>query len=373
MPDSLTPYEWFAAVLRDDSPSFTQLEQSITEDELWQVGQENGVLALGDYKLSSSGSAETLPDTFKKRLHQHTLNAVATELSQEHELRTALSLLTEAKLPFLLMKGTPLSYTHYPQSYLRTRCDTDILFASKKQAEQAWQHLKEIGYQRPNAVSGEFVSHEFSCYKKSNKSAGFALDVHWKLSNTQRFARSFDFDELFASGTTVTTLGEDIKALGPFHALLLACMHRIAHKPEKMENRLIWLYDIHLLGRQFSEQQWQEFVTMAKAKALCGICLDGLQQTIEIFETVVPKSVIDQLTAGSKYENYSSAMGESRITMELANLKALPGWKERIGLVKETVFPDANYMLKKYNTQHKFLLLYLYIKRAVGGMFKLFR
>ena len=168
-------------------------------------------------------------------------------------------------------------------------------------------------------------------------------------------------------------LGEDIKALGPFHALLLACMHRIAHKPEKQENRLIWLYDIHLLAGEFNEQQWQAFVTMAKSKALCGICLDGLQKTIETFKTVVSKSVIDQLTAGSKNESFSSSMGESRISMEVANLRALPGWKERIGLVKETVFPDANYMLKKYNTQHKLLLPYLYIKRAVGGMFKLFQ
>ena len=371
MPDKLSPYQWFAAILRNDTPS--DIGNYTSEDDLWQAGLENGVLVLSNNKLASSDSLGSLSLSLKEKLQKHALNAAATELQQEHELRQALALFVEAEIPFLLMKGTPLGYTHYSQSYLRSRCDTDMLFATLGDAEKAWHLLRDNGYTRPNAVSGEYVSHEFSCYKKDKLGIGHALDIHWKLSNAQRFARAFTFTELADSSTPITELGEHVHALGPLHALLLACMHRIAHKPEGMENRLIWLYDIHLLAENFDNSQWQEFVGLAKEKGLGGICLDGIQQTRNTFYTDIPEHALRQLEAAASNEKYSTEMGESRLAMELSNLRELPGWKERVGLIKERVFPDANYMMVKYDTRNKALLPYFYLKRAVGGVLKIFQ
>lgn len=373
MPVQITPYQWYASILRGESPLFSDLGSKISEEALWQTGLENGVLVLAIHKLANSAALASLPQTYRERLHKYSLNAAATELGQEHELKLALSLFTDAGIPYLLMKGTPLAYTHYPQPYLRSRCDTDILFENKENAETASSLIKARGYQRPNAVSGEFVSHEFCCYKKDKQGIDHTLDMHWKLSNAQRFARAFNFTELASSSTPTTKLGDKVQSLGPTHALFLACMHRIAHKTEGMENRLIWLYDIHLLTEKFSDKQWQEFVTLATDKGMCGICLNGIQQTTITFNTKIPEEVISQLEEGASHEKFSTEMGESRLAMEISNLRALPGWKERVGLIKERVFPDTNYMMVKYDTQKKALLPYLYLKRAVGGLFKVFR
>ena len=370
MPNSITTYQWFAAILRDDA--LIDTGNCTSEDELWQTGLENGVLVLANNILTSSGALGSISQAFQDKLKKHALNAAATELQQEHELRQMLALFVEAEIPFLLIKGTPLGYSHYSQSYLRSRCDTDMLFATLGDAEQAWHLLKDHGYTRPNAVSGEYVSHEFSCYKNDKLGVGHALDMHWKLSNAQRFARAFTFAELADSPTPITELGEHVHALGPVHALFLACMHRIAHKPEGMENRLIWLFDIHLLTENFDDTQWQQFLSMAKDKGMCGICLDGIQQTMMTFYTDIPEHALGQLEEAASKEKYSTEMGQSRLAMELSNLRALPGWKDRVGLIKERVFPDANYMMLKYDTQKKSLLPYLYVKRAAGGIFKLF-
>ena len=370
MPHQLTPYQWFALLLRGETPLFSDLAAGTSEDELWQVGLENGVLVLANHKLANSETAASLPQKFRDRLQKYSLNAAATELGQEHELHDVFARFYDENIRFLLIKGTPLAYILYPQTYLRSRCDTDILFTSKEDAEKAWQQLKESGYNRPNAVSGEFVSHEFSCHKKDSIGVDHALDMHWKLSNSQLFAQVFSFTELSDSSTSIPELGEQTKALGPIHALLLACMHRIAHKTEGMENRLIWLYDIHLLTGKFSELQWQQFISLATDKRMCGICLDGIQQTMMTFNTKIPGEVIRQLREGATHEKYSTEIGESRLAMELSNLRALPGWKERAGLIKERVFPDVNYMLVKYDTQNKALLPYLYLRRAIGGIFK---
>ncbi|MCK5359864.1 MAG: nucleotidyltransferase family protein, partial [Gammaproteobacteria bacterium] len=339
----------------------------------WQTGLENGALALANHKLSNTVTKASLPKHINERLKKYAMNAAAADLGQEPELVQAFSSINKAGIPFLLIKGTPLAYSDYPQTYLRSRCDTDILFASKSDAEMAWLQLKELGYSRPNAVSGEFVSHEFTCYKKARSGISLTLDIHWKLSNRQYFARAFSFQELYDTSILIPELGEKIRALGPVHALQLACMHRIAHKPEGTANRLIWLYDIHLLGTKFTSDQWQEFISLAKEKELCGICLDGIKETKTTFATNISEAVISQLEEGARHEKQSTEMGDSRIATELSNLRALPGWKERAGLIKERVFPDANYMMEKYETQAKALLPYLYVKRALGGVFKLFR
>jgi len=325
---------------------------------------------LANQKLANSEALESLPQTYRERLHKYALNAVATELGQEHELQMVLSLFTDVGIPYLLMKGTPLAYTHYLHPFLRSRCDTDILFENRDDAEKASSLLKARGYQRPNAISGEFISHEFCCYKTDKLGIGHTMDIHWKLNNAQRFARAFNFTELVASSTQITELGEKAQSLGPPHALLLACMHRVAHKKGGMENRLIWLYDIHLLTEQFSDEQLDRFITQTTAKEMCGICLDGIQQTVMTFNTSIPNEVISQLKEGVSHEKYNPEMGKSRLTMGISNLRALPGWKERVGLLKEGIFPDANYMMVKYKTEKKYLLPYLYLKRAIGGIFK---
>jgi len=66
-------------------------------------------------------------------------------------------------------------------------------------------------------------------------------------------------------------------------------------------------------------------------------------------------------------------MGATRWRMDFANFQTLPGWRDRLQLLKENLFPDADYMLNKYHTNNRFLLPFLYILRAVQGIIKRFR
>ncbi len=79
------------------------------------------------------------------------------------ELREVLAALAGAGLPVLLLKGAALAYTLYPEPHLRERCDTDLLLPSRDEAERAWRVLQTLGYQRPNAVSGDLIVHELGC------------------------------------------------------------------------------------------------------------------------------------------------------------------------------------------------------------------
>jgi len=47
-----------------------------------------------------------------------------------------------------------------------------------------------------------------------------------------------------------------------------------------MENHLIWLYDIHLLAKSLSPEQWQRLPAHAHEKQHASLCLDGLERCV---------------------------------------------------------------------------------------------
>ena len=155
MSSSLTPYQWLAEALRGNPSLFAESATNFNEEDLWVAGQENGVLSLISQKLSHPEHADAVTAMFRNRLQKYAMNAAARELLIQHELRKTLAEFAKANLQFLLIKGTPLGYTHYSDPYLRNRCDTDILFPHREAAEHAWQALEPLGYSRPNAVGRE--------------------------------------------------------------------------------------------------------------------------------------------------------------------------------------------------------------------------
>ncbi len=176
-----------------------------------------------------------------------------------------------------------------------------------------------------------------------------------------------------AAAIPVPALGKTAVAFDPVHALLHACMHRIGHKPYGDGDRLIWLYDIHLLAGTLDLSQWSRMVSLAVENKICTICLDGLLKTASAFATAIPDDFKKLLREKGENEFVTANTGDTRWRLALADFQALPGWRERLLLLKEHLLPSAAYMLTKYQTRHHFLLPFLYIRRAAGGIAKLFR
>ena len=133
-------------------------------------------------------------------------------MGQKHELTKILSKFSAQQIRCLLIKGTRLLI----HTILNPTCAAVVIriFSLRPRgSEKAWLILKELGYERPNAVSGEYVSHEFSCYRKEKIGISHAMDMHWKISNSQVYARAFAFEELYSQSRTVDELDENAHAL----------------------------------------------------------------------------------------------------------------------------------------------------------------
>jgi len=359
---------WIIAVLRGEIPPWPgSAEPCSFADQVFRRAEQEGALPLLYHCLR--GNQQAIPPALRDRLARRARQEAAADLPREQALRDALAALAGAGTPVLLMKGTPLAYSHYPSPWLRPRCDSDLLLPDRAQAERAWGRLRGLGYQRPRGVSGELASTQYSCALPV-KGGGFVLDIHWRLNNHQRFARAFGFEELARAAVAVPALGPPARALGPSHALLLAALHRIGHAAEGGADRLIWIYDLHLLARGLAADQWDELVALAADRGLAKVTLDGLRRSSALFGTALPAGPMEGLQAAAAGEAISLAAFYGRWRLELENWRALGGLRERAGFLREHLFPSADYLLHRYGRRSRLWLPWLYLHRTLRGVWK---
>jgi hypothetical protein len=338
----------------------------------------HGVTALLDHALSQRRS-ESWPGDLRATLRDSARQEAARELLIEAELERLVAKLAAEGVRALLFKGAPLAYTIYPEAYLRPRCDTDILvpYAQREQADSA---LRAAGY-RPDehAAGGELASSERMYTREVLKGLTHVVDLHWRLSNMQAYAQALDFETLAADAMPVPRLGPATRMPGLVHGLLIACLHRTTnlHPPHMVDglphvsgNRLIWLYDIHRLAGLLSDADWERFTRQAADAGLRAVCVDGLRAAHARFGTALPDAVVASLSKPGSREVSAGHLKPGRWRKHIVDLRALPGWRQRLQLLREWVFPPAEYMLRKYGTTARALLPWLYLRRVVTGIWR---
>ena len=329
-----------------------------------------GVGALVHHHARSSPAWHDWPAAVRLPLLRVARMHTALDMLRERELIAVLGAFAGARIDTLLLKGAALAHSHYPEPALRTRCDADVLIRPEDH-DAATQLLLQLGYRRPNAVSGTLVSYE-ECHSKREGTVDHVIDLHWQISNRQVFARALTFDEAYARAVPVPQLGAAARALCAPHALLLACMHRAAHLGSEgpAGNRLVWLYDIHLLANAMTAGEWPDFEAMCGAKAMRRISLDAFICTERAFATAFPDEVQASLAAAGAVELSAAYLDPGRRRLLLTNLRALPTWTTRGTLVRELLFPPADYLLAKYRARSRWLLPWWYVRRAAEGIWK---
>jgi hypothetical protein len=65
--------------------------------------------------------------------------------------------------------------------------------------------------------------------------------------------------------------------------------------------------------------------------------------------------------------------GVRKVDVLLDDVRMLPGWRARLTLLKEHLFPDAGYMRRTYASGSSSPIVWLYLRRIVSGASKWFR
>jgi Uncharacterised nucleotidyltransferase len=330
---------------------------------------DHGVLTL----LAGTPAPESWPSAVRTALHDARRAEAAAEAIRREELIQLLAALTAHGIRGLLLKGAQIAYTHYPRPWLRPRLDTDLLVAPSDRT-RANDVLRRMGYLPETHYSGDLVTHQFQFHRSNRYGLIDRIDLHWKIANPHVFADAFTFEELDAHSTPVPALGPDARGLSDAHALVLACIHRVAHHDNSQ--RLIWLYDIHLLAERASAACRAAVLELAASRRLRSVCAQGLHHARDRFATTIPPGWLEQLDApGADIEPAAAFLQAGRRPVDtlLTDLRALGGWKPRLKLLREHVIPPPAYMRQAYGVANPLLLPFTYTHRVVAGMRKWFR
>jgi len=310
-----------------------------------------------------------LPPDVRARFLADAHAAAAHDLSAEAELRSVLAAFRRQQIPALVVKGSHLAYTHYARPELRSRTDTDLLIPRSARDDADAVLTGALGYVAESKVSGDFTATQMLYVKRDDDRVVQMIDLHWRLASPQLFANVLSFDELQAASVALTALGDGARGPSNVHALVIACMHRVAHHQDEAD-QFKWLLDIHLVASRFGEAEWQAFATLVAERQVAAVCLDCLERTAEWFGTALPAWIREDARFASAREREQTASylaDRPKAAVVLDDLRALPTWGPRLRLMGEHLFPGAEYMRKVYAPSSRAPLAWLYLVRFLSG------
>lgn len=269
----------------------------------------------------------------------------------------------------LILKGTALAYDLYPAPELRPRSDTDLLIAHDD-LPQVRAAMLALGFEE-HLSSGDEHGLRQAVFTRA---PGMVYDVHWSATNVPAFDAVLRYDDLRTRARPLPQLGPHARALSRADALLLACIHRVAHHHDS--DRLIWLADIALLRKQMSRDEHERFWRVAAEGRVVGVCERSIALADEWLSSTPHDPAYEFLS-----EEERTRAEPSRVFLDreithggvlAASMRALP-WRARVQRLWQVAFPPAEFMRRRFGARHGLTLPWWYVYRGVRGVARLFR
>ena len=301
-------------------------------------------------------------------LRDAAIRAAGVEPRRLENLREVLAALAARGVDVLILKGSALAYEIYDSPELRPRGDTDLLIR-RDSLEATREALNLLGF---DEIPGSGDEH--GVRQAVFTRGAHMYDVHWAIANTPVFAGALPFDDLLARSVALPNISQTARGLSHVDALLLACIHRVAHHHDS--DRLVWLCDIALLRDRMTEAEHAEFWRRAAEHRLVGVCSRAVELADEWLsrprryraEDFLSPEVVARYEASRVFMNRRIRHGRKLA----ANLRALP-WSARAHRLWQLAFPPRRFMERSFGTRSRLALPWLYVYRGARGLARLFR
>ena len=353
-----------AALVRGDQAEWP-FTGTAAEQQFLDAAQRHGVVPLVAWQHRRCGSLNDWPAALRSAIVERARQHAIVEQLQRSELAAVVGELTTRSVRSIVLKGAALAYTHYPHPCLRPREDFDLLVHESRRND-AVDVLRARGYTPLDMVTGELVTAQQTFGRHAGRGVRYTCDLHWRVSNRVAFSRLLPWERLAADTRPIPALDACAEGLAPPHALLMACVHRVAHHFDPPT--LIWLYDIHLLASSMSEEDATRFVALAVDGGLAAICARGLALSQHHFRTPLPAALDRLAPAGD--EPLAAYMDQAFRPFDalVSDLRALGGHRARWQLLREHLFPPSPYLRAARPRLGSGPLPWLYARRIVRGV-----
>jgi len=353
----LPPFpERFALPLREAvSGSPARWPASVTDEEIG-ILDAHGMLSIV-YAHSRLGE-----------LRGEAIRAAATEALRLADLRAVLAALEERGVVPLIVKGTALAYSLYETPELRPRSDTDILIAPDD-LDVVRAALAPLGFTERLTSGDELGVRQRSFERVDRFGVLHAYDVHLDIANPALVARALTYEEMSARAMSLPRLAANALAPSMVDSLLYACIHRVVH--HHGSDRLMWLYDVHLLVERLSDGDRQELWSRAAERHVVTICkrtLEDARQWFGGFDLAASAPAVMEEEPSAAFLDRDRRRG-AVLRDELAALTL----RQKLQRLRQLAFPPPAFMMQSFGTNSRAVLPLLYAWRGVRGVARLFR
>lgn len=373
--------ELICATLRGEDPPWPGKGDAEFAAAFLVQAEYHGILALLDRRLQPARGIELgWPKAVVDACRRAAMMQAIWEIRHRDVLNQVLAKLSSIGVSPILFKGSAMAYDLYGLPFLRSRGDTDLIIPYHTR-DQVGEALEFLGFSSELGARGDLVSYQAVYSRADPVTCAHVLDLHWRINNSQVLSKLFSYEELNSEARSLPALGPDARAAGPVHALLLACMHRAGHKQTPYfvndvayysGDRLIWLFDIHLLLGELRRSQFDAFLELAERKGLGGVCLEGIEHARARFHGFVPEDVYQALLRLRRTGAASHYLSGSVTYQYYLNFMAVEGAGKKVGFLAQLLFPPEKYMRHMYSQVKPNWLPWLYLRRAAIEVFNRF-
>jgi len=363
--------QWACALL-SGAPSFPP-RPSVSTAQLLHYLDFHGITGLLASRLLDLTDRASIDADTMTAVRGVAARSVVRELLLKHELGLVLSVAHDRNLHPLVLKGTALAYSVYPEPALRARNDVDLLIPVERKTEMC-ALLDAHGYVADVIAGEHWATSERGFTKALAGDAISRIDLHWRLNNSPLFwHRDLEFARMSRDAQPLPSLHPHARAPRVPMLLLHACLHRASHMraPLRVDgvaygvvNRLIWLYDIHLLAAGLSRDEWQRVLQAAEVLGIRQICWSALDASMTRLKTRVPADVLAAFREAGA-EPASRHLNASAWAVKFSEFRAVPA-PARWPWLREHLFPNAEYMRTRFPDRPRAPLALLYVRRLLS-------
>ncbi len=233
---------------------------------------------------------QQLPADVLHALQSGRQQTAALAMKHSQELIRLASHFTERKIPFVVLKGVPLSLHLYQDAGRRFSRDIDILVQPER-VDDAQALLTDCGYALtyPSPALPAIIHERYRTLRKdctlTHRRHGTAIELHWRLNDNPHFLPLSRLNP-FHSSSSVVLGGQSIPVLqDECNALYL-----IMHATHSAWARLSWLTDIAALMRRPTD--WPAVFALARQLGVEAAVRVTLQLAHELLAAPLPSPEI---------------------------------------------------------------------------------
>jgi hypothetical protein len=290
---------------------------------------EEGSLNLG------SGQAEDL-------LERHR-DAMLQVLGLERHLVTLSAALEEAGVEMVLLKGSALAHTVYPDPSWRPFADLDFLVRGQD-FQRAIEVLADRGFTRALPEPRARFDVRFGKAAELYGPDGLSIDLHRTLV-VGPFGLWIDLDELFAGTTSFSLGGRTLRRLDDASLFLHACIHASLGWWPPL---LMPVRDVAQVA-SYARVDWDLVAERTRRWRLAAVVQHALRTASEILGAPVPEEAraviaIQPRRKESRALSAYTTNRRQRGGTATSTLRAIPGIPAKIAYARALLFPNRAFL-----------------------------